>query len=116
MRGSENKGKEEKQEERLVEALKEKDLFRRAIERREQMDQERIPLELQFQPRRLTTEQLILDDIEGRERQVMEGLKGLRRQQETFNLQLHHFMEQQPLQVKALAEKEQQLDNEETRL
>ena len=116
MRGLENKSKEEKQEERLVEVCKEKELFRGTIERREQLDQEEIPLELQSHPRILITEQFILDDLEGRERQVVEGLKELRRQQEIFNLQVQRFMEQQTLQLRTLAEKERQLDQEETML
>ena len=116
MRGLENRSKEEKQEERLVEARKEKELFRGAIERREQLDQEEIPLELQSYPRILIAEQFILDNLEGRERQVVEGLKELRRQQEIFNLQVQHFKEQQTLQLRTLAEKERQLDQEETML
>ena len=74
-------GREEEQEERMASAREEKELYREAVERREQLDQEELPLELRAHPRILITEQLILDDLEERERRVVEGLKDLRRQQ-----------------------------------
>ena len=53
------KSREEEQEERLAEAREEKELFLGAMERREQLDQEEIPLELQSRPRTIVMEQTI---------------------------------------------------------
>ena len=46
----------------------------------------------------------------------MEGLKELRRQQEVFNQRVQHFMQQQTLQLRTLAEKERLLANKEAML
>jgi len=56
--------KEKVQEERLAEAREERELYRSAAERREQLDREELPLELQQRPRTIVMEQTILDELE----------------------------------------------------